>query len=142
MTEFLAHAENSAENSVKPKRGNSDKIKPYQFKPGQSGNPGGRPKRPLSDAYRDLMDKIVPGDKEKRTFAELIALAVAKEAIKGKTQAAIEIADRVEGKSMQGVQVSGPSGGAILESLTPEQNERRIAELLAKGGWPSGERPQ
>src|SRR5215471_19264741 len=39
------HAENSANNSAKKIRcGNPDKIKPFAFKPGQSGDPGGRPK--------------------------------------------------------------------------------------------------
>ena len=43
------HAENSANNSAKKvRRGNPDKIRPFAFKPGQSGNPGGRPKRDLA----------------------------------------------------------------------------------------------
>jgi hypothetical protein len=42
---------------------------------------------------------------------------------------------RAEGKPMQAVQMSGPGVGAIpITSLTPEENEKRIAELLAKGG--------
>ena len=42
---FADHAENSANNSAKKvRRGNPDKIRPFAFKPGQSGNPGGRPK--------------------------------------------------------------------------------------------------
>ena len=65
------------------------------WKPGESGNPGGRPKKkPLTDAYAALLAKPIPNDKEGRTFAEAIAQAMIKEAIKGKVNAASEIADR------------------------------------------------
>ena len=124
--------ENRQGNRQKPK---TDHLKTTQWKPGQSGNPGGRPRDLLTREYRQLLGELVPGDPTKRTFARLIAEAIAREAVKGKWQAAIEIADRTEGKAMHGLQVSGPGGGAIaLESLTPEENERRILELLAKAG--------
>src|SRR5215468_9082886 len=43
------HAANSGNNSAqKVRRGNPDKIRPFAFKPGQSGNPSGRPKRDLA----------------------------------------------------------------------------------------------
>ena len=52
------HAENSANNSAKSRRGNPDKIKPFAFKPGQSGNPGGRPKRDLAaEIAREAFEK-------------------------------------------------------------------------------------
>ena len=44
-------AENSEKNSEK-RRGNPENLKPYRFKPGESGNPGGRPKSPFADAAR------------------------------------------------------------------------------------------
>jgi hypothetical protein len=47
-------AQNSARNSMS-RRGNPDKIKPFQFKPGQSGNPGGRPR---GDLARELARAI------------------------------------------------------------------------------------
>jgi len=76
-----------------------------KFKPGQSGNPGGRPKRgPLTDAYERALSQLIPGDKEGRTIADLIAAALVKQAAKGNLAAVRELADRVEGKAVQPVQ--------------------------------------
>jgi Family of unknown function (DUF5681) len=44
-----------------------------RWKPGQSGNPGGRPKRmPLTDVTREKLPQLIPGDETGRTFAEAI----------------------------------------------------------------------
>ena len=91
-------AQNSAKNTART-RG----LIPW--KPGQSGNPGGRPKKkPLTDAYARILKRRVPAEVVRKlglrghpTYAEMIAMSVAKEAIKGKVQAAAELADRVEG---------------------------------------------
>jgi Family of unknown function (DUF5681) len=128
-------AANSVENSVKRRGGNPAKIKPFEFQPGQSGNPSGRPKKHITEAYLKLLGRKFPGDPKRRTYAELIAEAQAKEAIKGKTQAAIEITDRTEGKTTQAHELSGPSGAPIpVQSRTPQEVEKRISELLAKAG--------
>src|ERR1017187_9707883 len=93
-----------------------EEAKPFMWKPGESGNPGGRPKKkPLTDAYAALLAKLIPNDKEGRTFAEAIAQAMIKEAVKGKVNAASEIADRIEGKSLQRVAVS--DGDPLAELL-------------------------
>ena len=76
------------------------------WKPGQSGNPSGRPKRkPLTDAYAAILEKKFPADVAAKlmllgrpTYAQVIAISLAQEAIKGKVQAASELADRVEGR--------------------------------------------
>ena len=64
---------------------------------GISGNPSGRPRKPISDAYADLAERNVPNDRKRRTYAELLAQAQFHAAIKGKTEAAKEIANRIEG---------------------------------------------
>ncbi len=64
--------ENTA-NSEKRARG--DNLKPYQFKPGQSGNPSGRPKGTLKDYVRQKIAKMTEEEKEdflKKMNAELI----------------------------------------------------------------------
>lgn len=82
-----------------------------------------------------MAERIVKADKEKRTYVELAILGMFNEAIKGNVQAFSVLADRTEGKPMQAVQMSGPGGGAIpITSLTPEENEKRIAEVLAEAG--------
>ena len=89
------------------------------WKPGESGNLSGRPKRkPLTDAYAALLDKPITPDMarqlkldESTTYAQVIAMSLVREAVKGKVQAAAEVADRVEGKITQ--PVSGPDGGPM-----------------------------
>src|SRR5207253_119120 len=84
-------------------RGPSPDVgKATRFKPGRSPNPGGRPKsKLLSEAYRSLLATVHPKDSEGRTYAELIAVGQLNEAIKGKTPAAKEAADRTEGPVTQ-----------------------------------------
>jgi Family of unknown function (DUF5681) len=76
------------------------------FPKGVSGNPGGRPKsRTLSEAYRKELAKVIPNDPEGRTFAEVIARQVVLAAAKGDLGCAREIADRVEGKPRQSLDI-------------------------------------
>ncbi len=76
-------------------------LKP--FKPGQSGNPNGRPKKALlSDALRRQLAIALPGMSE-RTQAEAIAAALISEAILGNVQAIREVGDRTEGKPAQAI---------------------------------------
>ena len=75
------------------------------FKKGQSGNPGGRPRKSISIAYTELADEKVPGDKHGRTYVQLLALAQYHAAVKGKTDAAREIANRIEGPAEKPQQV-------------------------------------
>jgi hypothetical protein len=108
------------------------------WKPGKSGNPGGRPRRkPLTDAYAALLDKPIPPDMarqlkldESTTYAQVIAMSLVREAVKGKVQAAAEVADRVEGKITQ--PISGPEGGAIpIANLTPiDFTDDQLAALI------------
>ena len=112
--------ENTSGNTLPP--GMAEKM----WKPGQSGNPGGRPKRkPLTDAYAALLDKPIPPDMarqlkldESTTYAEVIAMSLLREAVKGKVNAAAELADRTEGRVAQAVEHSGPDGGPIQASVT------------------------
>lgn len=101
-------------------------------------NPGGRPaKTPITDEYRALMQEQHPDQKKYPgcTRARVVALQQAEAAEKGDIRAAQEITDRVEGKVTQGMRLDGPGGGAIpFVNLTPDENEKAIAALLAKAG--------
>lgn len=110
-------------------------IEPFRWQKGQSGNPGGRPKRkPISDAYTALLDAIDP--KTGLTGAQLVAQAMFLQAFKGNVQAVKEITDRVEGALRQSVDV-------VFGSMTDEELEEWIAEHLADAGGPAagGEAP-
>src|SRR5580658_6014578 len=106
-------------------RGPSPEVgKPHQWKKGQSGNASGRPKsKTLSDAYRNKLEEPVPNDPEKRTWAELIAEAQVRDAVRGNVQAAREIADRTEGKAKQAIEFEDATLTRSFERMTTEELE-------------------
>jgi hypothetical protein len=111
-----------------------------EFQPGQSGNPGGRPKRtPITDAMRAYL--MLPYDGKEKKYkglnnADVLAIRQFELAIEdGDMGAAKEIADRVEGKVPQRQEFGGPEGGAIpFVNVSPAENEKRIMELMARSG--------
>jgi hypothetical protein len=103
---------------------NPDVGKPYRWKKGQSGNPSGRPKsKTLSDAYRNKLEEPVPNDPEKRTWAELIAEAQVRDAVRGNVQAAREIADRTEGRARQAIEFEDATISKAFERMTSDELE-------------------
>jgi hypothetical protein len=80
-----------------------------KWAPGQSGNPSGRPrKRPISDRYAEMVETVLPDDLRNAvglpkgaTYGDAIALSQARQAIKGKPEAAREIREAIEGKTTQ-----------------------------------------
>jgi hypothetical protein len=106
-----------------------------RFKPGESGNPGGRPRiAKLSEACRAKLGALVPDDAEGRTYAEAIAEKLVQLALKGDIRAAQELADRAEGRPSQmapRTEYSGvkyivldmprPQRGAIMPDVRPGQ---------------------
>ena len=78
---------------------------PHQFQPGQSGNPGGRPKGYVrfGDTLKRLLAKT---DRRNKTQMEKVAERVVAMALKGDMDAIRWIADRTDGKVAQQVNVS------------------------------------
>jgi hypothetical protein len=73
-------------------------LKEHRWKPGQSGNPNGRPRRkPITEMYLKMLDEKAPFDPKGRTFRELMCLGQMKAAIQGKPEAMKEITNRLEG---------------------------------------------
>lgn len=96
----------------------------HRWKKGQSGNPSGRPKsKTLSNAYRNKLEEEVPNDPERRTWAELIAEAQVRDAVRGNVQAAREIADRTEGKARQSIEFEDKTLTQAFERMTSEELE-------------------
>ncbi len=105
----------------------------------------GRPKKsPISDRYAAIAELPAPdylltalklSEAEKgtiKTYGDALVLNQFRAAIKGKTDAAREITDRLEGRARQAVEVSGPEGSALdVHFMTDEQLDARIAQLLA-----------
>lgn len=78
------------------------------FKPGQSGNPGGRKKEWLTQILREYMSITDPRAKQSR--AEKVAVALYREAVKGDVQAIKYIFDRIDGKVKEAVELDIPEG--------------------------------
>jgi hypothetical protein len=118
--------ENSGSNSGQAN------IVAHRFKPGQSGNPGGRPKKqPITDYLIDQLDQPIPETMKAKlppifvevygteaTFGQVLAFKLVSQGMKGDMQAAKEILDRVEGKVKQSVAMAGDDGGPIQFTLT------------------------
>lgn len=108
-----------------------------QWRKGQSGNAGGRPRsRLLSEALRSRLAEVKPDDPAGRTFAELVAqnlIEIACSEGPGAVHAASEIGDRVEGRSRQSIEIA---------DITAEIRNKSDAELqfyLDNNRWPSDE---
>ncbi len=98
--------QDTAQNSGRTAGGWFAKGNQYRFNPGQSGNPGGRPKTKLiTQAYRELLEQLDP--KERKTLAQKLARKAVQQALKGNLAALKEITDRTEGKSVQPLSHSG-----------------------------------
>jgi hypothetical protein len=108
-----------------------------RFRKGVSGNPGGRPRsRLLSEALRNRLGEIRPGDPDKRTWAEAIASNLVEIACgegPGAVHAANEISDRIEGRARQSIEVSDIS--AELRSKSDEELRFYLDNLR----WPTDE---
>jgi hypothetical protein len=80
-------------------------------------NPNGRGPKPITEAYTKLAHKKVPGDPKGRTYAELVAEGQYTAAGKGKTEAAREIADRLEGKAVQPIVGDTTAGMSVTLNI-------------------------
>jgi len=79
------------------------------------------------------VSELVPNDAEGRTYAQVIAAVLAKKAIRGDKGAAVELADRAEGRPRQAVDATAVVTVADrhpLEDLSDEELQARREALL------------
>lgn len=108
-------------------RKNNGKHKAFvdrKWKPGQSGNPNGRPKgKTLSEEIRYALAEEIKGGGG-LTYMEAIAKVIIKEALKGKFPYTKEILERMEGKVADKTEITG-SGGDPIQILDLSNKEKR-----------------
>jgi hypothetical protein len=88
-------------------KGKTENLRP-PWKPGESGNPSGRPKkRLLSDTYGEFGQQLLPeklrlrlGFSEGATFADALTQGLFLSAINGNVAAARELREAIEGKAI------------------------------------------
>jgi hypothetical protein len=99
-----------------------------RWKPGQSGNPKGRPKKEesLADLLNELVNALCPTDPEGRSYAELIARSLVHQGLKGNLGAIKEILNRVAGRVPFLIERVGASN-------EPNQKSSRSGSSVAPG---------
>lgn len=98
-------ADKQSTSNGRDRRGRFIKGHCKGFQPGQSGNPEGRPKVvTLGDALRHALNQA-PRENPECSYAEIIALVLCEQAVRGNVSAAREIFDRAEGRPRQAIDV-------------------------------------
>jgi hypothetical protein len=98
-----------------------------RFRPGFSGNPGGRPRtRILAEMLAAVGDQVEK--KSGKTYFQLAAQALVGKAFNGDVQAFREFADRIDGRTTQHVELASPNGRPIeIDSQSEWQREWQAA---------------
>lgn len=97
----------SDDNTANSTGSSREWLKPYQFQPGQSGNPSGRSKKKLIDWA--LEEELAALDSEQ---ARKIAKAMIAKAVEDVAAARL-VTERTEGKPIQKLEHSGPDGSPV-----------------------------
>jgi len=99
-----------------------DSSKPFQWKPGQSGNPLGRPKKEatVTSLVQEILDQT--DSKSGKTHAMLIAEAMVKLALKD-PQVLKELLNRTEGKVTEVVDMRTQAVSILYEMVKPKEDK-------------------
>ena len=92
-----------------------------QFKPGHSGNPGGRPKGSITKIMREFMYEV---DDSGFTRVQHICMILWNAALKGDLQAIKLIIDRVDGTPRQSIEMSQKHDTIKIMEFESDPDER------------------
>jgi hypothetical protein len=133
---------------MKPYAGSNASNGPGSRSSRQTGNPGGRPKKkPITDRYLRIVETELPdeiraaiGLPRGATFGDAIALAQARQAIKGETAAAKEIREAIEERSMMQAdfEEKNPAMTIIFDMPMPHAPSDSAARAAALRTLPLG----
>jgi len=117
------------------KQPKTEQLIPYQFKPGQSGNPGGRPRlKAVTDPLKETLGSPIPERMmaalkqpvrellielfgENPTFGEMIAVKLIQSSSKGDMFATNTLLDRAEGRVTQKTELAGADGESLVFTI-------------------------
>jgi len=99
-----------------------ENLEKGKWKKGQSGNPAGRPKK--LPELRELLANVLGDEKDGKTAAEAILMALRAKATKGDVRAAELLLDRAYGKPKQDIELEGSFNTVIM----PQPVNRKAAE--------------
>lgn len=111
-----------------------------QFKPGESGNPSGRPRgtKNLSTILREMLQEEIEvdvnGNKEKKTLSDVLVRKLIQKANSGDVRALTEIFDRTEGKAKQEIDQKTEHSGSIditweEPKIQPGQHKGPVSDI-------------
>lgn len=110
----------SEQPSEQPKRGKADHLREFCWKKGQSGNPGGRPKRD----YAAELSRAIIEENPQELYNALLGQA------KKSAYAFQVLSERAYGKLKEVREVTGKDGGPIeFAEMTETDIQARIGQL-------------
>ena len=117
---------------------NPENVEGHQFKPGQSGNPSGKPKgtKHLSTLLKAMLNETVEIDGQTIKFDQALIKKLLKKASEGDIKAIQEVFDRTEGKATQEIETEHTGGITIrfeepaeYKRVYPSQDQGSVGDL-------------
>lgn len=107
---------------------NDENLKP--FKPGESGNPAGRPKgtKNMSTILKEMLELEIEVDGVKITQKDAIIKKLIQKSTAGELSAIQEIFDRTEGKAKQEIKHEIQKGIINIDPIADDPTDQSITE--------------